>query len=131
LLGNQAVILDAFLNLFHSHPVHLDMIDVLIKALATKDFTFSWHCGITVMTEATAIINAIGLTSVLTVRPADTITLPNRGASWAIILIVHLYMVSLHILALASVNLTMKETKVIHALPFNASEEFHFSDNHL
>jgi len=48
LLGNQAVILDAFLNLFHSHPVHLSMVEVLIKALATKDFalkdfTLSWH----------------------------------------------------------------------------------------
>tara|TARA_R110000737_G_C14298754_1_gene435537 strand:- start:145 stop:288 length:144 start_codon:yes stop_codon:yes gene_type:complete len=43
LLGNQAVILDAVLNLFHSHPVHLRMVDVLIKALATKDFALSWH----------------------------------------------------------------------------------------
>tara|TARA_R110000824_G_C15156640_1_gene671507 strand:- start:644 stop:1102 length:459 start_codon:yes stop_codon:yes gene_type:complete len=136
LLGNQAVILlatkaDAFLNLFHSHPVHLRMVDMLIKALATKDFTLSWHCGITVMTEATAIINAIGITSVLTVRPADTITLINRSASWAIILVVLLYMVSLHILALASINLTEKEAHALHPLPFQTSEEFHFSNNHL
>tara|TARA_R110000765_G_scaffold3446_2_gene10674 strand:+ start:884 stop:1027 length:144 start_codon:yes stop_codon:yes gene_type:complete len=42
-------------------------------------------------------------------------------------------MVSLHILALATVfrEVTMKETKVIHVLPFQTSEEFHFSNNHL
>ena len=46
--------------------------------------------------------------------------------------LVHLYMVRMHIRTLATVfrEVTMKETKVIHVLPVNASKEFHFSNNH-
>jgi len=38
----------------------------------------------------------------------------------------------MHIRTLATVfrEVTMKETKVIHVLPVNASKEFHFSNNH-
>jgi len=39
----------------------------------------------------------------------------------------------MHIRTLATVfrEVTMKETKVIHVLPIDASEIFNFSDNHL